>query len=95
MITSDEPGLYREGQHGVRHENILLCKNLCRNGFGDWLCFETLTLCHIDTSAIIRDMMTAEETAWLNAYNRRVFEVLSPRLDDRTAEWLRIKTLPL
>lgn len=95
MITSDEPGLYREGQHGVRHENILLCKNLCRNGFGDWLCFETLTLCHIDTSAIIRDMMTAEETAWLNAYNRRVFEVLSPRLDGRTAEWLRIKTLPL
>ena len=95
MITSDEPGLYREGEYGIRHENILLCKEFCRNESGDWFCFETLTLCHIDTSAIIRDLMTADEIEWLNAYNGRVFRLLSPRLDDGIASWLRNKTLPI
>ena len=95
MVTSDEPGIYREGLHGVRHENILLCRELETNAFGSWLCFETLTLCHIETSAIIRDLMTAAEAEWLNSYNRRVFETLSPRLDGETAAWLRTKTLPV
>ena len=95
MVTSDEPGIYREGMHGIRHENILLCRELETNAFGSWLCFETLTLCHIDTSAIIRDLMTADEIEWLNSYNRRVFETLSPRLDDETVAWLRSKTLPV
>lgn len=95
MITSDEPGMYREGMHGIRHENILLCRPLADNGFGEWLCFDTLTLCHIDTSPVIRELMTADETEWLNAYNRRVFETLSPSLDPETSAWLRSKTLPL
>ena len=95
MITSDEPGIYREGQHGVRHENILLCRELNENAFGSWLCFETLTLCHIDTSAIIRDLMTADEIEWLNGYNRHVFDVLSPRLDEDVTAWLRSKTRPV
>ena len=95
MITSNEPGMYREGMHGVRHENILLCKELSSNEFGDWLAFETLTLCHIDTSAVIRELMTADEIEWLNAYNRHVFETLSPKLDAETSAWLRSKTLPL
>ena len=95
MVTSDEPGMYREGQHGVRHENLLLCKSLETNDAGEWLCFETLTLCHIETSAIIRDLMTAEEIEWLNTYNRNVCAGLTPYLDDETAAWLRSKTLPL
>ena len=95
MITSDEPGMYREGMHGVRHENMLLCRRLCENESGSWLCFETLTLCHIDTSAVIRDLMTADEIEWLNRYNREVFEKLSPRLDADTAAWLNSRTRPL
>lgn len=95
MVTSDEPGIYREGMHGIRHENMILCREKCTNEFGSWLDFETLTLCHIDTSAVIRELMTADELAWLNAYNGNVFTVLSPRLDDDVAAWLRMKTLPL
>lgn len=95
MVTSDEPGMYREGQHGVRHENILLCRRLDENMFGSWLGFETLTLCHIETSAIIRDLMTADEIEWLNTYNRTVFERLSPLLDEETSAWLGSRTRPV
>lgn len=95
MVTSNEPGLYREGLHGIRHENVLLCVEDSENEFGRWLRFETLTCCHIETSAIIREMMTADEISWLNAYNQSVYETLSPELDAEEAEWLRKKTLPL
>ena len=91
MITSDEPGIYREGMHGVRHENLVLCVEDSRNEFGDWLRFETLTLCHFDTSAIIVDLLGRDEIEWLNAYNARVFRTLSPMLSPDEAEWLRVK----
>jgi len=92
MITSDEPGIYREGMHGVRHENLVLCVEAGRNGFGDWLRFETLTLCHFDTSALDTSLLDASELAWLNAYNRRVRETLSPYLPYEIACWLEEKT---
>lgn len=95
MVTSDEPGIYREGMHGVRHENILLCREAGTNSFGEWLCFETLTLCHIDTSAIVRELMTEDEIAWLNAYNSRVYQTLSPHLPSDIAAWLRTRTSPV
>lgn len=92
MITTDEPGIYREGQHGVRHENVLLCKEAGVSEFGDWLEFEPLTLCHFDTSAIIKEWLTEEERQWLNAYNARVYEELSPLLPEETVIWLKEKT---
>ena len=95
MVISDEPGIYREGRHGIRHENLLLCKEMGTNEFGAWLGFETLTLCHIDTSAVIPALLTAEEKDWLNAYNERVYRELSPRLPSQIATWLRGKTRPL
>ncbi len=95
MVTSNEPGIYREGMHGVRHENIVLCVEAGMNDFGQWLEFETLTLCHIDTSAIVRELMTADEIKWLNAYNANVYAALSPRLPSEIAVWLKGKTLPL
>ncbi len=92
MVTSDEPGIYREGMHGVRHENLLLCREAGNNEFGRWLGFETLTCCHIDTSAVITELMNADEIAWLNAYNASVYRKLSARLPDDVAAWLKEKT---
>ncbi|MBR6054984.1 MAG: aminopeptidase P family protein [Bacteroidales bacterium] len=95
MITSDEPGIYREGLHGVRHENLVLCREDSENEFGRWLSFETLTLCHFDTEAIIPDLLTRDELEWLNAYNAMVAETLSPLLSDAVAQWLQLKCAPL
>ena len=95
MVTSNEPGLYREGMHGIRHENIVLCKDAGRSEFGEWLEFETLTCCHFDTSAIDPDLLDKEETAWLNAYNDKVYRTLAPLLPPRTAAWLRDRTMPV
>ena len=95
MVTSDEPGIYREGMHGVRHENILLCRKAGNNEFGRWLEFETLTCCHIDTSAVVPGLLTLEELSWLNAYNAHVYERLSARLPQEVAAWLKEKTSPL
>jgi len=95
MITTDEPGIYREGLHGVRHENVLLCKEAGTSEFGDWLEFEPLTLCHFDTSAIIKEWLTEEEKQWLNAYNAKVYETLSPLLPEDVSLWLKTKIIPI
>ena len=92
IINTIEPGLYREGMHGVRHENVVLVREDGTNDFGTWYSFETLTLCHYDTSALVRDLLTPDEIAWLNAYNERVYRTLSPRLPADIAAWLRDKT---
>lgn len=91
MITSDEPGIYREGQHGVRHENLILCVEKGTNEFGRWLGFEPLTLCPFDTSALELSLLDRAETEWLDAYHELVFETLSPLLDEDVARWLQHK----
>ena len=95
IINTIEPGLYREGMHGVRHENVVLVREDGTNDFGTWYSFETLTLCHYDTSVLVRDLLTPDEIAWLNAYNERVYRTLSPRLPSDIAAWLREKTRPI
>lgn len=95
MVTSNEPGLYREGMHGIRHENIILCREAGTSEFGDWLEFETLTCCHIDTSAVMPELLSADELAWLNAYNEHVYTTLAPLLPSDTALWLRDKTMAI
>ena len=95
IINTIEPGLYREGMHGVRHENVVLVREDGTNDFGTWYAFETLTLCHYDTSALVLDLMTPGEIAWLNAYNEHVYRTLSPRLPAPVAAWLREKTRPV
>ncbi|HCZ22780.1 MAG TPA: aminopeptidase P family protein [Rikenellaceae bacterium] len=95
MICSDEPGIYREGKHGVRHENLLLCVEDGSNEFGRWLCFEPLTVCHFDTSAILVEFLNEDEIAWLNAYNEKVYRTLAPLLPTEVREWLRGMTLSL
>ena len=95
MVTSNEPGLYREGMHGIRHENIVLCKEAGMSEFGDWLEFETLTCCHIDTSAVIPELLGPEALAWLNAYNDHVYRTLAPLLPPRTAAWSRDRAIAI
>ena len=92
MVTSNEPGLYREGMHGIRHENIVLCREAGSSEFGEWLDFETLTCCYIDTSALLPELLDAEELKWLNSYNESVYQTLSPFLPEHVAVWLRTKT---
>lgn len=95
MVTSNEPALYREGMHGIRHENIIICREAGSSEFGDWLDFETLTLCHFDTSAVLPHLLGPEALKWLNDYNDRVYRTIAPLLPPRTAAWLRDKTMPL
>lgn len=97
MITSNEPGLYREGKHGIRHENVILCRDAYTNDFGRWLSFETLTLCHIDTDAILPQLLSREELQWLNDYNEKVYHTYASAAEDDPdfAGWLRKKTLPI
>ena len=93
MVTSNEPAIYREGRHGVRHENIVLCREAGTSEFGDWLDFETLTCCHIDTSAVLPELLGAEAEAWLKEYNTHVFQTLAPLLPGEVAEWLEKKCM--
>lgn len=92
MVTSDEPGMYREGLHGVRHENLIVCKTIAENEFGKWLGFEILTLCYFDTSALIIELLDERERQWLNDYHERVYESISPFLTEEEAGWLKKKT---
>ena len=91
MVTSNEPGLYREGKHGVRHENVILCRENSRTEFGRFLSFETLTCCHIDTSIVVRKLLNENERDWLRAYNRVVYRMLKNRLSPEVARWLKKK----
>ena len=93
MVTSNEPALYREGQYGIRHENIILCREAGQSEFGDWLDFETLTCCHIDTSTVVPELLGPEALKWLNEYNARVYETLAPLLPEDVAQWLKGKTV--
>ena len=95
MTVTDEPGIYLAGKFGVRIENTLLVTPYKETEFGQFLQFESLTLCPIDKSPIIADLLTSEETEWLNAYHRQVFDTLSPHLAPDEVAWLRNACAPL
>ncbi len=95
MTITDEPGIYLAGKFGVRIENTLLIKPYKETEFGRFLQFESLTLCPIDKSPIIREMLLQEEVDWLNDYHRHVAEILSPYLSEDEAEWLREACAPI
>jgi Xaa-Pro aminopeptidase len=92
MITSIEPGLYRPGKWGIRIENLVLNVATEANEFGEFLKFETLTLCPIDTRLIDKALISAEETAWLNAYHAMVWQRVSPLVDGEVKAWLELRT---
>ncbi|MEC4116234.1 aminopeptidase P family protein [Myroides phaeus] len=92
MITSIEPGLYREGKHGIRIENLVLSKDLASNQFGDFMDFETLTICYIATDLVEKSLLGQEHIDWLNNYNQWVYDSISSKLSDDEAAWLKDKT---
>ena len=92
MVMSDEPAMYRTGEYGIRTENMILVRPDSQTEFGEFLAFDTLTLCYIDTSLIIVSMLSPREHAWLNKYHQHVYETLSPHLNAEEQAWLREKT---
>ena len=94
MTVTDEPGVYLEGRFGVRIENVLLVVPAEKTECGQFLKFAPLTLCPIDLSPVIKEMMTPEEIQWLNDYHSMVYERLSPYLDEDEKAWLRQSTTP-
>lgn len=95
MITSDEPGIYREGAYGIRLENEILCRSGEKNEYGQFMYFENLTFVPFDREAIDPALLDASELRMLNDYHREVYEAVSPLLDKKTRAWLKDATAPL
>ena len=95
MIVTDEPGIYKAGRHGIRIENTLLIVPAQETEFGKFYKFEALTLCPIDKKAIVTEMLSDEELAWLNEYHQMVYARLCPWLNAEEKEWLKEATNPI
>lgn len=89
MITTDEPGIYREGQYGIRTENELICKKAEKNEYGQFMCFENITYVPIDLDALAPEQMAEKERRYLNEYHAKVYEVIAPLLEEEEAKWLK------
>ncbi|WP_420885667.1 aminopeptidase P family protein [Candidatus Vallotia lariciata] len=92
MITSNEPGIYRPGRWGVRIENLLLNWPIRTTEFGEFLCFETLTLCPIDIRCIDRSLLRVDEISWLNDYHVQVRKRVGPHLSGDSKSWIETRT---
>jgi Xaa-Pro aminopeptidase len=92
MLVSDEPAIYREGEYGIRTENILLCREDEETEFGRFLKFDTVSLCYIDKTLIDISLLDQKEIDWLNSYHSDVYEKLHPFLTSDEANWLKTKT---
>ena len=95
MLTSNEPAIYREGEYGIRIENLILCYEDEETEFGQFLRFDTVSLCYIEKSLIDKTLLDQKEIDWLNAYHSEVYDKLSPYLSGEEKEWLKEKTDPL
>jgi len=89
MVISNEPAMYRPGEYGIRTENLIVCRKDATSDFGDFLCFDTLTLCPIDTRPIDKNLMDQHEIEWLNNYHQIVLAELEPLVDDELKIYLR------
>ncbi|MCL2202896.1 MAG: aminopeptidase P family protein [Defluviitaleaceae bacterium] len=89
MMASNEPGMYKDGEYGIRIENILCVREALETEYGTFLGFESLTFCPIDTRAIVPEMLTAAEGEYLNQYHKATYEALSPYLNEAEKAWLK------
>lgn len=95
MMTTNEPGIYEEGHHGIRIENTLLVIERNETEYGQFYEFEMISYFPIDTKAIVVELMTAAELEWLNNYHQQVFELLAPHLEGQQLKWLEEQVKPL
>ena len=95
MVTSNEPGVYKDGEYGIRIENLILVREAGQGMYGDYYNFETITLCPICLKGVLFDLLTKEEINWLNQYHQTVFESLSIDLNNEEAAWLSHATQPI
>lgn len=96
MVTSNEPGVYRANQYGIRIENMIVTREYNKTEeFGTFYNFETITLCPIDTRPIAVELLTAEEIKWINNYHKMVYDKLNNHLDKDEKIWLKDKTKPI
>lgn len=95
MVTSDEPGIYVEGSHGVRIENLTVCVDAKETPFGKFLGFKTITMFPIDKRPILTEILTPGETEWINNYHATVLKALSPLLSGDDLKWLTAECEPL
>lgn len=99
MILSNEPGYYKQGEYGIRIENLVLVNRVAQENCADddqnMLCFETITLAPLDTSLMDQSLLTADEISWVNAYHQRVYEILKNQVDTETLPWLKAATVSL
>lgn len=92
MITTNEPGFYLEGEFGIRHENVMLCRKAEKNEYGQFMEFETLTMVPFDLDAILPNELSGREKKLLNAYHKKVYEKIAPSLNEEEAAWLKQAT---
>ncbi len=95
MLLSNEPAIYREGEYGIRTENLMICYEDEETEFGHFLKFDTISLCYIDKSLIDKSLLDQKEIDWLNSYHAEVYEKISPNLTEAEKLWLKRKTEPL
>jgi Xaa-Pro aminopeptidase len=95
MFLSNEPGLYRTGKYGIRTENLVHVVPAMKTDFGQFLKFDTITLCPIDQTLIDVNLMTDEEILWLNDYHKKVYDAIAPKLAEDEREWLSSKCAKL
>lgn len=92
MICSDEPGIYIEGSHGIRTENLIVCRKAEKNQYGQFMEFEYLTFVPIDLDALDTGLMEKRDIEYLNEYHRQVYEKISPYLTEEEKQWLKEAT---
>lgn len=95
MLTSNEPAIYREGEYGIRIENLVICYEDEETEFGQFLTFDTVSLCYIEKLLIDKTILDQKEIEWLNSYHSEVYDKLSPELTAEEKSWLKEKTEPL
>ena len=95
MVTSNEPGVYKDGKYGIRIENLILVCEAGQGMYGDYYRFETLTLCPICLKGVVEELLTKSEIEWLNNYHQTVFESLACKLNEEELAWLRKATQPI
>ena len=92
MVITDEPGIYIEGSHGIRTENLIVCRKAEKNEYGQFMEFEYLTFVPIDLDALDVSLMEKRDIQYLNEYHRQVYEKISPYLTREEQQWLKEAT---